>query len=351
MRHFLVTILAVPSALTAQDVSRYELRDAHVAIYNLVGEATIEAGSGNAVTVEVRRRGADARELQIEHGPIAGRGTLRILYPTDQIHYDPPGSWGGTSTEVRVREDGTFNDSHWTEDRRARGRRVRITSRRGGLDAFAELRIQIPRGRRVALYVAAGPVTVRNVDGTLRVDGGASPVTASGTRGTLVVDVGSGKVEVTDAEGNVDIDTGSGSVTVADVRGDLLRIDTGSGSVDATRIAVRRLDIDTGSGGVRIEQATVDQVVIDTGSGSVHAALGGTVSDVEIDTGSGSVTLTLPPSFGAAVDLESGSGGIDLEFPVEVRRIERDHVRGTIGDGSGRLKIDTGSGRITVRRS
>ena len=347
MRHLLVTILAVPSLLAAQEVSRFDLRDDHVAIYNLVGEATLEAGSGNAVSIEVRRGGPDAGRLTVEHGPIAGRATLRVLYPADQIHYDPPGAWG-MSTEVRVRDDGTFSDSDWTDDR-VRGRRVRISSRGGGLDAFADLRIQVPRGRRVALYVAAGPITVRNVDGTLRVDGGSSAVTASGTRGSLTVDVGSGTVEVSDAE-DVDVDTGSGDVTVTDARGEMLRVDTGSGSVHATRVTVRRLDIDTGSGGVRVESATADQVVIDTGSGSVHAAVGGTVSDVEIDTGSGSVTLVLPADYGATVDIESGSGGIDLDFPVQVRRVEQDHVRGTIGDGSGRLKIDTGSGRISIRR-
>ena len=239
MRHLLITILAAPSLLAAQEVSRYELRDDHVAIYNLAGEATIEAGSGNAVVIEVRPGGADARQLVVEHGPLQGRGTLRVMYPDDQIHYDPPGMWNGMSTEVRVRDDGTFSDSDWTENRRERGRRVRISSRGGGLDAYADLRIQVPRGRRLALYLAAGPVTVRNVDGTLRVDGGAGSVTATGTRGSLVVDVGSGSVEVTNAEGDLDIDTGSGSVTVGNVSGDVLLVDTGSGSVEATGVTVR----------------------------------------------------------------------------------------------------------------
>lgn len=350
MRFLPFTLLALPAVLAAQDVERFELRDEHVAVYNLAGEAAIEPGDGAAVVVEIRRGGRDARQLRIEHGPIEDRGTVRVIYPDDDVHYDAPHGWGGFSTDLYVRDDGTFSDRHWSRDRRERGRRVRISARGGGLDAHADLRVRVPRGRRVALYLGVGVVTVRNVDGALRVDGHATPVTASGTRGELVVDVGSGEVGVTDAEGTVDVDTGSGSVTVRTVRGDVLRVDTGSGGVDVTAVTVRRLDIDTGSGSVRVGDASAESVLIDTGSGSVTAAFSGTADDVEIDTGSGSVTLTLPASFGATVDLETGSGGIDLDFPVRVRRVERDHVVGTIGDGRGRLKVDTGSGRIVVKQ-
>jgi hypothetical protein len=33
---------------------------------------------------------------------------------------------------------------------------------------------------------------------------------------------------------------------------------------------------------------------------------------------------------------------------VSVRRLESDHVIGTIGDGKGRLRIDTGSGSVRL---
>jgi hypothetical protein len=50
----------------------------------------------------------------------------------------------------------------------------------------------------------------------------------------------------------------------------------------------------------------------------------------------------------AQVEIETGSGGIDLGFPVQVRKLESDHVTGTIGDGRGRLRIDTGSGGVRL---
>jgi DUF4097 and DUF4098 domain-containing protein YvlB len=63
------------------------------------------------------------------------------------------------------------------------------------------------------------------------------------------------------------------------------------------------------------------------------------------------VTLTLPPSFSAEVEIQTGSGGIDLDFPVTVSRWERDVVRGTIGNGAGRLSVETGSGGIRIKKS
>jgi lia operon protein LiaG len=58
--------------------------------------------------------------------------------------------------------------------------------------------------------------------------------------------------------------------------------------------------------------------------------------------------VTVPDSFGASVDIDTGSGGIELDMPITMRRWQRDHVQGTIGDGGGRLLIDTGSGSVRI---
>ncbi len=333
-------LLALGATTGGPQAERYQLAGERIAIYNLAGTMTLEGGSGD-VTVEVTRHGADAAKLGVGRGAVRGRETLRVVYPGDRVTF--PAISG--STEVRVREDGTFGD-----DSHDAGRRVRISDRGGGLAASADLRIQIPPGRQVEVYLAAGEVTVSNVDGELVLDTHSAPVRTKGTRGTLAIDVGSGLVDVADADGEVSIDTGSGSVAARGVQGDALQIDTGSGSVTASDVTVSELSIDTGSGSVKVNAATAQQVSIDTGSGSVQLTLTVNPEDVTIDTGSGSVTVTAPASFGAEVDLETSSGGIELDFPVTTNRIERDHLQGTIGNGAGRLTIDTGSGSIRIIR-
>ena len=338
-----VLALAVPSLGGAQ-TEQFELRGEHVAIYNLVGEVSVEAGSGSAVTVEITRGGEDAGRLSVVTGELRGRETLRVLYPSDRIVYQRNGR--NYNTQMRVRDDGTFNGD-WDDDDR---NRVTISSAGSGLEAHADMRIRVPDGQRISVYWGVGEASVTNVNGRLRVDGSATRVTATGTRGELVIDIGSGSVEVTDAEGEVNIDTGSGSVEVARVRGDALLIDTGSGRVTVSGANVSRLDIDTGSGRITVGRTGARDIRLDTGSGSIDLTVTSEAADIILDTGSGSITVTLPDGFGAEVEIETGSGGIELDMPLTVRRWSRDHVVGTLGNGSGRLVIDTGSGSVTIRK-
>ena len=56
----------------------------------------------------------------------------------------------------------------------------------------------------------------------------------------------------------------------------------------------------------------------------------------------------MPAAAGATVDLESSSGDINSDFPVSTTRIERDALRGSFGDGRGRIVVETGSGDVSI---
>jgi len=301
-------LLASPRAAVAQQSERHTIAGDNVAIYNLVGVVRVEAGSGSDVVVELTRGGADAGRLRVEAGGIGGRETLRVIYPDDAIVYRDQ---HGGSTTLEVRDDGTFGDSQGR--RWSGGRRVRISGSGRGLEAHADLRVAIPAGKRVALYLAVGEAFVSNVNGDVRVDVSAANVTADHTKGSLDIDIGSGDVRVSDAEGDITLDTGSGNVIVSAVRGGAVRLDTGSGNVTAERIKADALNVDTGSG---------------------------------------DVTIRIPADFGAHVDIETGSGGIELRgVTLRTTRLQSDHLVGEIGDGRGDVRISTGSGGVTLQRS
>lgn len=335
--------LAVAVPVGAQEVER--VAGSEVAIYNIAGQVQIVRGSGSEVVVRIDRGGADARELSIERGEIGGRETLRIIYPDDEIVYREMGR--GSNTNISVRSDGTFGDGG---RRMRRGDRVRVSGGGSGLEAWADLVVEVPADTRFAMYLAVGEIDARDLDGDIELDTGSGAVTVTDVTGSLEVDTGSGRVAVRGVRGDLGVDTGSGRIEVSDVTGDVVVLDTGSGSIVAEDIDARLLEVDTGSGSISLEGIRSRDVVLDTGSGGIEIELLTDVDRLEIDTGSGSVTVRAPADLGGMVEIDTGSGGIDLDFPLEVRSVRRDHVEGRIGDGRGRIEIDTGSGSVRLIR-
>ncbi len=349
----LAAAVAFVSVPAVAQTSRHVLKGDSVAVYNLVGELRVEAGSGSDVVVEIQRGGADAAKLEVQSGPLRGRETLRIIYPDDVISMP---EWGrGWNTTLRVRDDGTFGEEHGRHDRGGwfrDGHEVRITGRgRGGLEAYADLRVSVPKGKNVALYLGVGKAFVSNVDGAIRVYVASADVAADRTRGSLRVETGSGNVDLRTASGDVTLSSGSGDITVSGVDGTSLSLETGSGNVTLTAAKAPRVHVEAGSGGIEATASSGDDLSFETGSGDVDVALIATFNSVHIETGSGDVTLKVPPTLGAEVDLDTGSGDIDLGgLTLQVRRIEHDHVTGTLGDGKGRLSVETGSGNVHLQK-
>jgi hypothetical protein len=349
----LVSAAAFLSNPVSAQTSRHLLKGDSVAIYNLVGELRVQPGSGSDVAVDVQRGGADAAQLEIQSGSLRGRETLRIIYPDDVIVLP---DWGrGWNTTLRVRDDGTFGDDYdrghgrgWSRD----GREVRITGRaRSGLEAYADLRVSVPKGKTIRLNLGVGKAFVSNVEGNIRVSGASADVAADRTRGSLHIETGSGNVDLRTATGEVELETGSGDLTVSGVQGTRLKLETGSGNVTITDGKATTLAVETGSGDIEATGASGEDVSFETGSGNVDVSLVTTFRSLSVETGSGDVTLRVPPEAGAEVDLETGSGDIDLGgLTLQVRRVERDHVRGTLGDGKGRLSVETGSGNVRLQK-
>jgi lia operon protein LiaG len=325
---------AVPSAQ-----ERHVLTGASATIWNLAGEVRLVPGSGNDVVIHLTRGGADGAQLSVA----ASGGQLSVRYPDSDIVYRGGTRRGNSSTTLRVREDGTF-DGSWNGG----GRRTRIRTSGSGLEAHADLRVEVPRGRRVEVHLAIGEAFVENVDGELRIDVHAASIRATGTKGRLSLDAGSGSVRVENGEGELDVDTGSGSTTVSGFTGRSINVDAGSGSVDIRQAAVERVSVDVGSGGVDLIDVGADALSVDTGSGSVELSLTKVPRDIEIDTGSGSVRIALPANASLDVDIDTGSGGISSDFAVTMSEVRRRELRGRIGEGGSRLTVSTGSGGVRL---
>lgn len=347
LRGIALAALLLPAVARAQS-ERFTLDGPEVGVYNLVGTLRVEGGPGDKVLVEVTRAGRDAQRLRIQTGDVRGRPALRIVYPEDRIVYPQMGY--DHRSDFNFGDDGTFGDGD--RGRRDRGgRRVEVRSSGEGLEAHADLRVVVPKGKAIILRQGVGETTIDNVDGRLDVRVAASRVRATRVRGTMMLDSGAGGVEVTDMTGNLVLDSGSGGAVLDGVRGDKLDLDIGSGALRGRAIEVRELSADVGSGGTRLAAVKTPRLHLETGSGGSDVELVGPVEDVQVEAGSGGVTLRLPASLGATVDISTGSGGIDTDFAVKVQRMERHALRGTVGDGRARVRIDAGSGTVRLLKN
>jgi hypothetical protein len=345
-----VATLAARSA--AAQTERRSLAGASIAIYDLVGRVSVEQGTGSDVVVEITRGGHDSRKLSIDVGDLRGRNTLRVHFPDDDIVYPDLGHWSGS--DVRLNSDGTWGgagDDRDDRDDRWGGHRIRIKSSGSGTEAWADLKILVPAGKDVAVYIGVGELGAAKVTSDLRLSAASARITVNGTKGNLNASTGSGGLEVRGATGDdIRISTGSGGVTANDVNGKRLRINTGSGGVGGSGLTSDDMTITAGSGSVRVDDARSPRARLSSGSGGIRVGFAAPVTSLDATTGSGGVTVTMPGPVNAELDIQTGSGSIDSDFPVQVNRMERHELRGRLGDGSGNIRIRSGSGSVHLRK-
>ncbi len=130
----IVALLCLAVPLAAQQPERFALTGGNVAVYNLVGEMRVEAGSGRDVVVEVTRGGSDRQQVRVERGRIDGREALRVFVPASQIVYSRMGR--DSRSNIRVRDDGTFGGTG------IRGNAVTVQGSGRGVEAFADVRVR-----------------------------------------------------------------------------------------------------------------------------------------------------------------------------------------------------------------
>lgn len=361
MRRFRhLALIPILLALGALAASAEEFRETvrvdgdSCTLINLLGHVEVVRG-GNEFEVEIRVRGGDAdrESVRILREERDGSDVVRIQFPTDRedTFIYPPMGKGKTTITFR---DESREGGIWQRLRGAvGGRRLTIKGDGRGFEAWADVTVRVPEGRRAEIRLGAGDVVAEGVRGDLVLDTHSGPIEARDIRGDLVCDTGSGAVRVRDCEGRVHVDTGSGAVQGENLRGPRVLVDTGSGGVILDRVDCEKLDVDTGSGSVKAVDVSCDAASIDTGSGSVRLELRRMgKGKYLLDTGSGGVTLVLPGDASCRVACETGSGGVDVDIDgVTVEREGRDEARFTLGGGEARVVIDTGSGGIRIRKA
>src|SRR5580658_3635356 len=179
----------------------------------------------------------------------------------------------------------------------------------------ATVTVTVPRSCATQLGVVSANAVMCGISARASVKSVSGGITLDGVTGGVDANTVSGALEAQGVNGKLSFSTVSGDLTLAD--GWLERMDANAVSGDVTA----DVDLDP---------------------------LGG----MHVTTVSGEVTLRLPAEADAQVHLHSMSGGVRSEF-AELRSMSEPASRtvsGSLGAGSGRVSVNTMSGRVILLR-
>ncbi|GCD95231.1 DUF4097 family beta strand repeat-containing protein [Embleya hyalina] len=179
----------------------------------------------------------------------------------------------------------------------------------------AEVSLAVPWDCTVEIGVVSAHATVSGMHGTTTVRSVGGDLTLVGLTGTVDANTISGSVDAESLAGDLGVVTVAGSLTVIEGTGGRVRANSVSGSMT--------LDLDE--------------------VGRSH---------VQLTTVSGELTVRLPHRGDMRVDVRTAAGSVDSVFDelTTNAKFGASHVTGKIGEGSGRLRINSVSGDVTLLR-
>ena len=209
---------------------------------------------------------------------------------------------------------------------------IRSENRRGHADV--EYTISVPQGT---------PVEVTN---SLNVD-----VSVSGVCGPVNLTTVSGDIDVQCVEGEALIGSVSGDITVSEARGPV-EINATSGDVELHG-ARGPVSVHAVSGDVTLSDISHAEVDVETVNGDVEYS--GRILEngrYRFSAHSGDVSVQVAGNLSATFTVSTFSGDFESEYPIEIQpgtRVSKEWEF-RIGGGSARVRLNSFSGAISLRR-
>jgi hypothetical protein len=218
--------------------------------------------------------------------------------------------------------------------------RVEHGQRRDARGVDVEFNVKVPGDAAVDVRTVSGDVRVTNVKGELRVQGVSGNIALEGT-----ARIGA-------------IKTVSGDLTINNGGSDQqISLSTVNGDLQVQTLTARAIDVDTINGDVKIAGWSGDRAHIRSLDGDLDLQTSLTKGGrYEIESHSGSINLSLPEQPGFELEANTFNGRIRIDFPIRSEGPIRDSdrgprsVRGTYGDASSSLRLQTFNGNLTVTR-
>ena len=153
-------------------------------------------------------------------------------------------------------------------------------------------------------------------------------------------------------DGTLDVQTSDGRIKLETVDTASAAARTSDGSITLSNVRADSLDLHTSDGGIRCQGLVTSRLNCRTSDGSIHieyAADAPNVIDATVTTADGSITFAAPPDLSAVVEASTNDGSLHLHLPITAEGKVGKSLRGTTGDGEGRVTLKTHDGSITIK--
>jgi DUF4097 and DUF4098 domain-containing protein YvlB len=203
---------------------------------------------------------------------------------------------------------------------------------------------------------SSGSVTAENIEGPIDLDTSYGPITCRNTSdGNIKLKTSSGSIKLVDASfGNCDAHTSYGSISLSDVEGDSIKVHSGSGSINVTDVVAETANISTSYGRITCRQITASEITAKSSSGSIDVVCSeATPEDISASlvTSYGSIDFVGPADFAGHVDISTSYGSVRTDLPITISgQVSKKKLKGTVGQGNGKLYLHTSSGSINIKQ-
>ena len=319
-----------------------------------------------AVLTAVVGTGASAEEIDrhFEKSFEVREGARLVLEHGDGDVVLGTASGDTIDVEIRYRADmksgGAGVKTDFEVDFEQTGDTVRIVGREPkfrGL-GFSGLRV------REYVYEITAPDWV-----ALELDGSDGDVEISGRRAPVEIELSDGDVELRDtvasrvrlhvSDGDVEIDgleaelefkASDGDLEMSDSRLSSATLRLSDGDV-VLRDCSGSFELRTSDGNLTADRLVAGRVRIETSDGDVSLDLAESPDlDLEIKTSDGTVEIDHAPRLSATFEVYTRDGVLRIDTPTTIEMTGgRRSARGELGSGSGRIKVTTGDGSVTLR--
>lgn len=209
--------------------------------------------------------------------------------------------------------------------------------------------IEVPQSTEVSTKVASGAQEITGVRGPVQAEAASGAIRVNNIERVVRISTASGVVDADNCGDDLRVSTVSGGVTAANIKGDV-RINAISGFIQVSNPG-GRVEADAASGSIDVRGANSD---VKAHAASGRIAIQGNPSGNgywDLKTASGLVEITVPPAANFHLTANAVSGEIRTDIPIIIEEQSRRSLRAHMGNGGGRVEIQTVSGTIRVRGS